>query len=54
MIRTLVSRIEERGSVMDRPGSGTYRNIRTDDNVEAVQKSVGNDPSVSKQHCKEF
>lgn len=47
MITSLVRRFEELGSVADRPGRGAHRNIRTEDNVEAVQQSVANDPSVS-------
>lgn len=47
MIRSLVGRFEELGSVADRPGRGAHRNIRTEDNVETVRQSVADDPSVS-------
>ncbi|GFY52592.1 hypothetical protein TNIN_185521 [Trichonephila inaurata madagascariensis] len=51
MIRSLIDRFEELGSVADRPGRGAHRNIRTEDNVETVQQissrmrmeCVGND-----------
>ncbi|CAK1592413.1 unnamed protein product [Parnassius mnemosyne] len=38
MIASLVRRFEELGSVADRPGRGAHRNIRTVDNVEAIQQ----------------
>ncbi|GFU61505.1 hypothetical protein TNCV_2288001 [Trichonephila clavipes] len=47
MIRSLVDRFEELGSVANRPGRGAHRNIRTEDNVETVWQSVADDPSVS-------
>ncbi|GFY72675.1 hypothetical protein TNIN_174491 [Trichonephila inaurata madagascariensis] len=47
MIRSLVYRFEELGSVADHPGRGAHRNIRTEDNVETVWQSVADDPSVS-------
>ncbi|GFS99499.1 hypothetical protein TNCV_4534661 [Trichonephila clavipes] len=55
MIRSLVSRFEELGSVADRPGRGANRNIRTEDNVETVRQSVVDDPSVSTcRHSSQF
>ncbi|GFY71418.1 hypothetical protein TNIN_468361 [Trichonephila inaurata madagascariensis] len=38
MIRSLVGRFEELGSVADRPGRGAHRSIRTVDNVETVRQ----------------
>ncbi|GFY28551.1 putative transposase [Trichonephila clavipes] len=50
MIRSLVCRFDELGSVLYRPGRGDHRNIRTEDNVETVRQSVADDPSVSTRH----
>lgn len=40
MIRNLVSRFEEQGSVSDLPGRGTHRSVRTEAVVEAARQSV--------------
>ncbi|GFY77686.1 hypothetical protein TNIN_127431 [Trichonephila inaurata madagascariensis] len=47
MIRSLVGRFEELGSLADYPGRGAHRNFRTEDNVENVRQSVADDASVS-------
>ncbi|GFS28290.1 hypothetical protein TNIN_298871 [Trichonephila inaurata madagascariensis] len=47
MIRSFIGLFEELGSVANPPGRGTYRNIRTEDNLETVRQSVADDPSVS-------
>ncbi|GFX64932.1 hypothetical protein TNCV_450701 [Trichonephila clavipes] len=48
MIRILVCRFEELCSVTDRPGRGTHRNIRNEDNGEIVQQI----PSRMRMECR--
>nr|CAH7741542.1 unnamed protein product [Callosobruchus chinensis] len=47
MIKSLVGRFDELGSMADCPGRGVHRNIRTEGNVETVRQSAAEDSSVS-------
>ncbi|GFQ81478.1 hypothetical protein TNCT_681141 [Trichonephila clavata] len=51
MIRSLVGRFDKLGSVADRRGRDSHRNIRTEDIGETVRQSVTADPSVSTRLC---
>ncbi|GFW12399.1 hypothetical protein TNCV_816521 [Trichonephila clavipes] len=48
--RSLVSHFVKQSSVVDRPGRGAHRNIRSKDKLETVLQSVADDPSVSTRH----
>ncbi|GFR16847.1 hypothetical protein TNCT_664911 [Trichonephila clavata] len=65
MVRSLVCRFEELGSVADRPGKGDQRNIRTEDNVETCCRAlqmihlsqlavVSANWAFPERHCVEF
>ena len=47
MIRSLISRFEERGTVCDLPRPNVHRPVRNVEAVVVVRQSVNDDPSVS-------
>ncbi|GFS59800.1 hypothetical protein TNIN_407541, partial [Trichonephila inaurata madagascariensis] len=55
MIRPFVGHFVELGSVVNCPGRGAHRNIRTEDHENTLRQSVADDPSVSiRRHSSHF
>ncbi|GFY52991.1 hypothetical protein TNIN_200381 [Trichonephila inaurata madagascariensis] len=62
IIRSLVGRFKELGSVVDSPGRGAHQNIRTEDNVETVLQIINQSQLIvvpanwatPERHCVEF